>query len=64
LSNAVEYEINSKTRGVNKALRYENYLSKHIIDEIDDLLKLVYGFTEEEVNFIKNYNYKFRMSKK
>lgn len=42
---------------------YEYYpkLSKPIIDEIDKLLAKHYGFTEEELDFIINYDIKYRM---
>ena len=36
-------------------------LSKPIIDEIDTLLAQRYGFTEEELDFIINYDFKYRM---
>ena len=36
-------------------------LSKSIIDEIDELLAKHYGFTEEELDFIINYDIKYRM---
>ena len=36
-------------------------LSKPIIDEIDALLAKHYGFTEEELDFIVNYDIKYRM---
>ena len=35
--------------------------SKSIIDEIDELLAKHYGFTEEELDFIINYDIKYRM---
>lgn len=35
--------------------------SKHIIDEIDKVLGEHYGFTEEELDFIINYDIKYRM---
>ena len=35
--------------------------SKPIIDEIDKLLAKHYGFTEEELDFIINYDIKYRM---
>ena len=35
--------------------------SKPIIDEIDKLLARHYGFTEEELDFIINYDIKYRM---
>jgi tRNA1(Val) A37 N6-methylase TrmN6 len=36
-------------------------LSKLIIDEIDKILSKHYGFTEEELDFIINYDIKYRM---
>ena len=36
-------------------------LSKPIIDEIDNVLASHYGFTEEELDFIINYDIKYRM---
>lgn len=36
-------------------------LSKHIIDEIDKTLAECYNFTEEELDFIINYDIKYRM---
>ncbi len=35
--------------------------SKPIIDEIDIVLARHYGFTEEELDFIINYDIKYRM---
>lgn len=35
--------------------------SKLIIDEIDRVLAVHYGFTEEELDFIINYDIKYRM---
>ena len=43
---------------------YEEYYpskSKPIIDEIDKILAKHYGFTEEELDFIINYDIKYRM---
>ncbi len=43
---------------------YDEYypkLSKSIIDEIDKVLAQHYGFTEEELDFIINYDIKYRM---
>lgn len=37
--------------------------SKHIIDEIDQVLAEHYGFTDEELDFIINYDIKYRMGK-
>ena len=41
---------------------YPKY-SKSIIDEIDKVLANHYGFTEEELDFIINYDIKYRMGK-
>jgi hypothetical protein len=35
--------------------------TKPLIDQIDTLLALHYGFTEEELDFIINYDIKYRM---
>ena len=40
---------------------YKIYKSKPIIDEIDKVLAKHYGFTEEELDFIINYDIKYRM---
>ena len=37
--------------------------SKPIIDEIDRVLAEHYGFTEEELDFIINYDIKYRMGR-
>ena len=37
--------------------------SKHIIDEIDDVLAQHYGFSDEELDFIINYDIKYRRRK-
>lgn len=45
-------------------VEYDEYypkLSKHFIDEIDKVLAKHYGFTEEELDFIINYDIKYRM---
>ena len=38
-------------------------LSKPIIDEIDRVLAQHYGFTDEELDFIINYDIKYRMGR-
>jgi len=45
---------------------YEEFfprLSKPILDEIDRVLARHYGFTEEELDFIINYDFKYRMGR-
>jgi hypothetical protein len=63
LSNAVRYKIRSKTRGDNYTLKYQNFKAKPIIDEIDCVLAQHYGFTDEELDFIINYDIKYRMGR-
>ena len=52
---------NKSTGGINLSFAYKKKLSKPIIDEIDKLLAKHYGFTEEELDFIINYDIKYRM---
>jgi len=44
-------------------LIFKPSLSKPIIDEIDKVLAQHYGFTDEELDFIINYDIKYRMGK-
>ena len=46
---------------VNSFKEYKIVRSKYIIDEIDDYICPLYGFTQEETDFIKNYELEFRM---
>jgi hypothetical protein len=49
---------------INKAERYQEFYSKStksLIDEIDQVLAEHYGFTDEELDFIINYDIKYRM---
>ena len=46
---------------VNFSYAYQKRKSKQIIDNIDTALAAHYGFSEEELDFILNYNIKFRM---
>lgn len=64
-----DYEANSykkdtfyQTTGRN-VIYWEYYpkLSKKIIDRIDTRLAQIYGFTDEELDFIINYDIKYRM---
>ena len=52
---------NYKTSGRVEYDEFYMKLSKPIIDEIDKLLASHYGFTEEELDFIINYDIKYRM---
>ena len=53
--------VSSTTRGKIAQKQYYMRRSKPIIDEIDELLAKHYGFTEEELDFIINYDIKYRM---
>ena len=59
--NKIRKEVNYRTTG--KVIYDEYYpkLSKPIIDEIDTVLAKHYGFTEEELDYIINYDIKYRM---
>lgn len=57
--NIAEYEY--KRQGRVRFAQFFPKLSKPIIDEIDKLLAKHYGFTEEELDFIINYDIKYRM---
>ena len=57
----VHQEINSKTRGLVTTSYYQKKRSKQIIDEIDKVLAKHYSFTDEELDFIINYDIKYRM---
>jgi hypothetical protein len=63
LANAVEYKIESKTRGTQSTYKYQNRKAKPIIDEIDRVLADHYGFTDEELDFIINYDIKYRLGR-
>jgi hypothetical protein len=53
---------NLKNGGIRRVEIFSDYKkSKPIIDEIDKVLAQHYGFTEEELDFIINYDIKYRM---
>ena len=52
---------NRKNGDIVNVARYFPQKSKSIIDEIDKVLAKHYGFTEEELDFIINYDIKYRM---
>lgn len=54
-----EYEY--KNKGVVRFAQFFPKKSKPIIDDVDKLLAQHYGFTEEELDFIINYDIKYRM---
>lgn len=50
------------TYNVDSFKEYKIVRSKTIIDEIDDYIGPLYGLTQEEIDFIKNYELEFRMA--
>ena len=54
-------EYTYKNRGLVRFAQFFPKKSKRIIDEIDKVLAKHYGFTEEELDFIINYDIKYRM---
>lgn len=59
--NAVVQTIQSKTRGTVQQKIYVARKSKPIIDEIDAVLAQHYHFTDEELDFLVNYDIKYRL---
>lgn len=54
-------EYQYANRGVVRFAQFFPKKSKPIIDEIDKVLAKYYGFTDEELDFIINYDIKYRM---
>ena len=54
---------NQKTTGLVRFQVTDPKLSKPIIDEIDQVLAKHYGFTDAELDFIINYDIKYRMGR-
>ena len=50
------------TYNVDSFKEYKIVRSKAIIDEIDDYICPLYGLTQEEIDFIKNYELEFRLA--
>ncbi|MFM6269384.1 MAG: hypothetical protein ACKPFA_23210, partial [Dolichospermum sp.] len=56
-------EKRNKGKDTIQFLQFNMRNCKFIIDEIDKILAEHYGFTEEELDFIINYDIKYRMGK-
>jgi hypothetical protein len=61
--NSIMLTRNDKRAGLLEIQSFQPRESKPIIDEIDTILAEHYGFTEEELDFIINYDIKYRMGK-
>ena len=61
MTSIFNYSINSATNGLNETATYQKFKSKEIMDAIDKELTKIYNLTEEELDFIINYDIKYRM---
>jgi methylase of polypeptide subunit release factors len=64
LQDIERHVIEHETKEYKHVTRYKEYkirYSKSLIDKIDDLIAPLYGLTDEERDFIKNYEIKFRV---
>jgi hypothetical protein len=61
LMNDYRKNARHKHRGNTPCYEITASLSKPVIDEIDKTLVMHYGFTDEELDFIINYDIKYRM---
>ena len=61
INNSIIKERNQKLTGLVRYREFYPVKSKPIIDEIDTVLATHYSFTEEELDFIINYDIKYRM---
>lgn len=65
----LHFQYNSEERSIRTHagnIRYQEFYparSKRLIDEIDRILAEHYGFTDEELDFIINYDIKYRMGR-
>lgn len=59
-----QHSVHSQRVFKGNVSRYDSFIpkySKPIINEIDKVLAKYYSFTEEELDFIINYDIKYRM---
>ena len=61
IENSTMMTREQKSQGTTITQSFKIVKSKPIIDEIDTVLAKHYGFTEEELDFIINYDIKYRM---
>ena len=54
-------EYTYKNRGTVRFAQFFPKQSKSVLDKIDKVLARYYGFTDEELDFIINYDIKYRM---
>lgn len=63
INSRIRFEIDNRNKVEREVQIFEPRKSKHIIDKIDRVLAQHYGFTDEELDFIINYDIKYRMGK-
>jgi hypothetical protein len=51
----------TKYANIDSFKEYKIGKSKHLIDQIDNIICPLYGLTKEETEFIKNYEIQFRL---
>jgi hypothetical protein len=61
--NSKDLTINYGEHGMMTIQTFQPRLSKVIIDEIDRILSKHYDLTDEELDFIINFDFKYRMGK-
>ena len=61
VKNSILLTREQRNVGTTQTQSFKISKSKNIIDEIDKVLAKHYGFTEEELDFIINYDIKYRM---
>ena len=64
IKNKYEEYLEDIERNVIHHNTYKEYKlrkSKHLIDQLDDIICPLYGLTPEETEFIKNYEIEFRV---
>lgn len=59
--NSVMQTVHSRTRGDVSSMLYVGNRSKPVIDQIDEVLAAHYGFGPVHLDFIQNYDIKYRM---
>jgi hypothetical protein len=61
IKNNAEFDNRQHGADITKFQKFNPSKSKYIIDKIDKVLAEHYGFTDEELDFIINYDIKYRM---
>ena len=59
---SIRISSNTSTHNIDSFKEYKIVRSKGIISEIDDMVGHLYSLTSDEIDYIKNYEIKFRMA--